>query len=316
MAWLQLTLDTSPQQAPQVETLLEEAGALAVSLADAADEPLYEPPLGATPLWSATRITGLFEEQADLEAAVARIAAELGEPLAWRTEVLQDRDWERVWLEDFHPMAFGRRLWVCPTGQPSPDPEAVNLWLDPGLAFGTGTHPTTALCLEWLDSELTPGTTLVDYGCGSGILALAALRLGASQAWAVDNDPQALWATLDNARKNDLIAHHWPAGPGIAELVEAGEGWEGLPLLVSVPQCVPLITTDLLLANILARPLVELAPRLVALVRPGGRVVLSGILESQGEMVAAAYRPWLALEPEPGQRDGWLRLVGVRRSVP
>jgi ribosomal protein L11 methyltransferase len=200
---------------------------------------------------------------------------------------LEDQVWERVWLEHFHPMQFGRRLWICPAGQRPAAQNAVIVELDPGLAFGTGTHPTTALCLEWLEGSDLAGNNLIDYGCGSGILAIAALRLGAANAIAVDHDPQALEATRDNAIKN-----------GVHER-----------LTVHLPADAPRQPSDLLVANILAGPLIELAPRLCGLLKPGGRFALSGILADQGAAVAAAYAPFATLGPRH-QRDDWILLHG------
>jgi len=207
MPFLQVVLDLDQRHPDAAEEACFRRGALSVTLADAADHPVLEPPPGTTPLWPTIRLTALFAAGTDGDELVAGLATELS--LArerMHHETLEDRDWEREWLKDFRPMRFGRRLWICPGGQSSPDPDAVVLQLDPGLAFGTGTHPTTALCLEWLDSLVLDGLRLLDFGCGSGILALAALRLGAASATAVDIDPQALLATRDNAARNDLAA--------------------------------------------------------------------------------------------------------------
>lgn len=295
MPWIQLRIEVDEKQADAISELLSEAGAAAVSLEDAADQPLYEPPPGATPLWRATRVVGLFEAGADTEAVLCEARALLGPNAPLRAEAvpLVERDWVRAWMDDFHPMQFGRRLWICPSEFPPPtDPDAVCLLLDPGLAFGTGTHPTTALCLEWLDHHSPSGLDLIDYGCGSGILAIAALRLGARHAACVDNDPQALQATRDNAVRNDVAA----------------------ALATYLPQSLPPIQTDLLLANILANPLIELAPRFAELVRPGGAVVLSGILAEQADAVAAAYEPAFELGPR-ATCEGWVRLEGRRKSA-
>lgn len=299
MPWLQLAIDIHPNEAPYIEALLEETGALSVSLTDAADEPIYEPPLETSPLWSRTRIIGLFETSTDLLTVVAYIASELGREPAWQIQSVADQDWVRAWLDDFHPLSCGSRLWICPHGYPSPHPDALVLWLDPGLAFGTGTHPTTALCLEWLDASLQPGTMVVDYGCGSGILGLAALRLGAVRCWAIDHDPQALRATIANAAKNDILTN----SPSV----------EGLnaPLWVGLPTHLPSIKADLLLANILARPLMDLAPHFVTLLQPTGFLVLSGILAHQELEVVQAYQSWFKFQPTI-TRDGWICLVGQK----
>jgi ribosomal protein L11 methyltransferase len=263
-----------------------------VSFEDAADQPLFEPDPGTTPLWSATRITALFEATADLSALKQRLASTFGATLVERLheDTLQDQDWERVWLDQFHPMQFGRRLWVCPAGQrPDCDKDAVLIDLDPGLAFGTGTHATTALCLQWLDGHPPDNQRVLDYGCGSGILAIAALKLGAAAVWGVDIDEQALWASRENAARNG---------------VDAG-------LMTGLPEALPDQRFDLLLANILANPLIELAPRLAGLVRAGGDLVLSGILAEQAETVRAAYECWFSLS-DAVERGGWVRLHGVR----
>ncbi len=271
-----------------------ECGALAVTLADAADDPVLEPAPGETPLWPRVRLTALLPQGRDAEAVAAAIASALdlaeGESLI---ECLEDRPWEREWLKDFRPMRFGRRLWICPGGQQAPDPAAVVLALDPGLAFGTGTHPTTAMCLEWLDGAGLAGASVLDYGCGSGILALAALALGAKRAVAVDIDPQALSATRENAARNDL-------GRRLDVMPAAALGADEAGF-------------DVVLANILSGPLVELAPRLARLSRADGRIVLAGLLDEQAAGVAQAYRPWFDVGTH-ASRDGWTLLVGRRRG--
>ncbi len=291
--WRQLSVVASDSIADEVSDAFVDCGAVAVSFEDAADQPLYEPKPGEVRIWRRTRVIGLFPSEADLSAVTVDVQARFGRSLgSWLRDELEDRPWERVWLEHFQPMRYGRRLWVCPTGfDLDRDGGNVILTLDPGLAFGTGTHPTTTLCLEWLDSEPSlHGARVIDYGCGSGILAVAALLLGAAQAEAVDIDPQALTATLENARKNGL----------------AGQIRCGAPeILDSDPK-------DVLLANILANPLIELAPRLASLVKGGGRIVLSGILSEQGPEVAAAYEPWFHSLVRKDM-DGWVRWEGTRR---
>ncbi len=294
MPFLQVTLEVGDADQAAAEEACFAAGALSVTLADGADEPVLEPAPGTTPLWRQVRLSALFPAGADAGVLTAVLASALGLPAARIThEVLADRAWEREWLKDFRPMRFGRRLWICPGGQQAPDPGAAVLELDPGLAFGTGTHPTTALCLEWLDATPPAGGTVLDYGCGSGVLALAALRLGAAAACAVDIDPQALLATRENALRNDLqsrlqVVH--------AEALGTGE-W------------------DVVLANILAGPLVELAPALARRVRAEGTIVLAGMLEEQGEGVAQAYRPWFHMRMF-AKRDGWTVLEGRRTTSP
>jgi ribosomal protein L11 methyltransferase len=290
MPWLQLTFYTTKDDAEALADLLSETGAAAVTMQDAADQPLYEPPPGATPLWQLTNVVGLFDESFNSNALIAEIKSQWpGELPEYRSEQLEDQDWERAWMDDFKPMQFGERLWIVPSWHEAPVRDAVNILLDPGLAFGTGTHPTTRLCLEWLDSHEVSGKYVIDYGCGSGILAIAAALLGAAEVIGVDNDPQALVATLDNARRN------------------------GVTIQPYLPKEVPETQADILIANILAGPLIELAPRLAALVKPDGQLALSGILPMQAEAVAEAYREWFDMTPAV-EHDGWIRLEGKKRA--
>jgi ribosomal protein L11 methyltransferase len=292
MAWLQVTFTTTKDRSALIEAALEGAGALAVTLGDAGDTPQLEPMPGTAPLWPDVRVTGLFPDDAQTRIRAEELAATLAEVLAEpaRLERIEDMAWERAWMDGFSPMRFGRRLWVCPRGQPPGDENALVVTLDPGLAFGTGHHPTTALCLRWLDAAGVVGKQVIDYGCGSGILAIAALRLGAARALAVDHDPQALEATRANAAEN-----------GVRER-----------LLVCAPEAMPESTADVLLANILAGPLVALAPGLSALVRPAGRIVLSGLLRDQADTVMAAYAPAFTLDAPVFEED-WALLSGQRR---
>jgi len=269
-------------------------GAVSVTMTDAGDTPILEPLPGATPLWPATAIAALYAADTPEDALADALRALLAAPgLALRFEQIADKAWEREWLKDFRPMRFGDRLWICPGGmQPPADaaPAPVIVWLDPGLAFGTGTHATTALCLAWLDGAALAGTRVLDVGCGSGILAVAALRLGAAAAHALDIDPQALTATADNARRN-----------GVEER-----------LSIAAAQAPWGADYDVVLANILAEPLIGLAATIAAATRPGGQIVLSGLLVAQADAVTAAYRPWFDMEV-PRERDGWIGLVGRRR---
>jgi ribosomal protein L11 methyltransferase len=291
MTWLQLSIEASKPEAEQVAASLEAAGALSVTLADAADEPQLEPGPGETPLWSQIRVSALFDADPESEVLVGRLSRELGDELGADplVERIADQVWERVWLDTFTPTRFGRRLWVCPHGQTPDDPEAILVALDPGLAFGTGHHPTTALCLEWLDGTALAGKSVLDYGCGSGILAIAALRLGAAQAIAVDHDPQALEATRDNAQANKVAGR----------------------LAICRPDDLPDVTVDCVIANILAGPLIALAPRLVDALRPGGALALSGVLTDQVEAVSLAYSTRIALAP-PQAREDWALISGLR----
>jgi ribosomal protein L11 methyltransferase len=291
MPFLQLTLDIATADPAPFEDALFELGALSVTLEDAADDPVLEPAPGETPLWPTRVVKALFEASTDRDALAQSLAEVLPVAPSPRFEAIADKAWEREWLKDFKPMRFGRRLWVCPGGQPAGDPAAVRIELDPGLAFGTGTHATTALCLEWLDGRELAGREVVDYGCGSGILAIAALKLGAARARAVDIDPQALIATRDNARRNGV-----ETGLRLSDDPELGPG-----------------SCDVLVANILAGPLVELAPRFAAALRGGGELALSGVLVEQAQAVTAAYRPWFDIALS-ATREGWALIGGRRRA--
>lgn len=310
MPWIQITFHVDSAQAVQLSELLSEAGSVAVTLQDAVsdgvEEPLYEPPLGETPLWQTTRVLGLFEADINAAAIVAELSAALGGNFiaGVRVEHLADKDWERECLDNFRPMHFGARLWICPSWHTPPDADAVTLLLDPGLAFGTGTHATTALCLEWLAAAQLQNLDVIDYGCGSGILAIAAARLGARSVWAVDNDPQALQATRVNAVKNDVAVIE---GEFDAPVSAPG-------IIISLPDTGRAFPADLLLANILALPLIEFAPYFATLVRPGGCIILSGILHTQAHDVSAAYETYFAMA-RPVERDGWVRLEGRRKSA-
>ncbi len=292
MPWLQLILESDAQHAEHYADILSELEASAVTMQDAADQPLYEPPPGATPVWERTHVVALYPAEADIDAVVATLGERLApEPLPdYRVTPLEDKDWTRAWMDAFEPMRFGERLWIVPSWHQAPDPQGVNILLDPGLAFGTGTHPTTRLCLGWLDAHPPTGQTVIDYGCGSGILAIAAALLGAATVHGVDNDPQALLASRDNAERN-----------AVSEQLE-----------VYLPDAFPPIEAELLLANILAGPLVSLAPKLAGHVSAGGHIVLSGILPEQAQEVREAYLPWFVMA-EPVEDDGWIRLEGVKR---
>ena len=292
MPWLQVRLAITPEQAATYEDALLDVGAVSVTFMDAEDQPIFEPDLGTTPLWSHTHLLALFEADTDPAALLAHLALLTGGPLpTHQVEQIADQDWERSWMDNFQPLRFGQRLWIVPSWHQPPEPQAVNLHLDPGLAFGTGTHPTTALCLEWLDGQSLHDCNVLDFGCGSGILAIAALLLGAKQACGTDIDPQALEASRDNATRNGIDAARFP---------------------LYLPSEMPADTFDLVLANILAGPLVQLAPTISQHVRQGGYLVLSGILAEQAEEVRAAYQADFILDPT-AEKDGWVRISGVRR---
>jgi ribosomal protein L11 methyltransferase len=288
--WRQLAATVAESLAEDVSDWFMARGALSVSMDDAGDQPLFEPPPGETPLWNLTRVTGLFEQETVTEGLELQARGFFGAQIVgWTESTLDDQVWERAWMEHFQPMQFGKRLWICPSGFEPPDPSAVNILLDPGLAFGTGTHPTTALCLRWLDSLNWSGETLLDFGCGSGILAVAALRLGASEAIGIDIDPQALTATRENALKNGVEKR--------LKCLEASAKESKI--------------CDVVVANILAGPLVELSSRILGHLKPGGRLALSGILEDQAAAVRAAYESIVIFEPDE-VLDGWVILKGTR----
>ncbi len=292
MPFHQLLIELGHADPGPAEQACLATGAIALGFADAGDHPLLEPAPGAMPLWPQVRLLALYPDATDPRMVAATLTAVLGLGTeAIRIERLEDRAWEREWLKDFRPMRFGRRLWVCPGGQRGGSADAIELELDPGLAFGTGTHATTALCLEWLDAAAPEGRAVLDYGCGSGILALAALKLGAATATAFDIDPQALIATRQNARRNAL---------------------EGRLAIAATPAGIggPF---DLVLANILAGPLMALAPELAARTAPGGALALAGLLDAQSREVAQAYAPWFDIGTA-ARRDGWTLLTGLRRG--
>lgn len=289
--WLQVQVEIAREHCEAVEQLLLEAGALALTLLDAEDHPVLEPAPGETPLWPRVELLALFENDTPplriLEALCAGGQAEAAARLGFRQ--IADADWTRAWMDRYGPMRFGRRLWVLPSHHPPPADAAVWMQLDPGLAFGSGTHPTTALCLDWLDGLALAGARVLDWGCGSGILAIAALKLGAASACGVDIDPQALQASQANAGANavaERLSLYGPDDPGIGH------------------------DFDLLVANILAEPLCRLAASLRARLRPGGRFALSGILDGQQHGVEQAWREVGARELVFAEREGWIRISG------
>jgi len=295
--WIVLHLRCERGNHEALEEALLERGAAAVTLADAADHPLFEPGLGEMPLWQTIRLSGLFDASVDAEGIMAQLKAKHSE-LTFTDptiDILEDKDWVRSWMDDYQPIAMGHKLWICPSWKAPPDPTAVNLILDPGMAFGTGTHPTTAMCLQWLDSQSTDrgiGHHVIDFGCGSGILAIAALLLGATEAWGVDIDPQALITARDNASRNHVSEQRLH--------------------LLQPEHADTMAPADTVLANILAKPLLELAPTLTCLLKPGGKLVLSGILETQTEMIIRAY-PEIHFD-KPRTVEEWALLSGTRRT--
>lgn len=297
MPWIQLTFHTDKHHSEQAEQALLDLGALSVTLKDAEDQPVLEPLPGETPLWDQIILTGLFDANIDsqtvgeqLQQTLRQLQPDADKDSLIKIEALEDKDWIRAWMDDYKPMQFGERLWVCPRHLPPPQPDAVNLMLDPGLAFGTGTHPTTALCLQWLDQHPPQDKTILDFGCGSGVLAIAALLLGAEHADATDIDPQALTATRSNAEANNVANR---INDYAVEDLPAGQ-------------------YDVVLANILAGPLQELAPQLADRCKAGASIVLSGILETQAESIIQAYSPWFELDPI-ALKDEWIRVSGQKK---
>ncbi|GKW38220.1 MULTISPECIES: 50S ribosomal protein L11 methyltransferase [Pectobacterium] len=294
MPWIQLKINTSGKVAEQLGDVMMESGAVSVTFQDTHDTPVFEPLPGETRLWGDTDAIALYDAETDMNAVIAMLEQEplLGVGFKHKIEQLEDKDWEREWMDNFHPMQFGKRLWICPSWRDIPDPTAVNVMLDPGLAFGTGTHPTTALCLQWLDGLDLEGKTIIDFGCGSGILAIAALKLGAARAIGIDIDPQAIQASRDNAQRN-----------GVSERLE-----------LYLPKDQPAdLSADVVVANILAGPLRELAPLISDLPKAGGHLGLSGVLATQADGVAEAYADKFTLDPV-AEREEWCRITGQRRA--
>ncbi|WP_201315989.1 50S ribosomal protein L11 methyltransferase [Dyella sp. EPa41] len=299
MPWLELILTVRSEQQPRVEEALDDLGALSITLQDAdAETPdeqaIFEPGVGELPLWPTITLNALFDADTDRRG----LSEALGDLLPWlepdhmQFRDVADEDWERAWMDQFKPMVFGRRLWIYPWNiQPPADEDIVVVRLDPGLAFGSGTHPTTALCLAWLDSLDLQGKRIVDFGCGSGILAIAALKLGAASAVGVDNDPQALTASADNAERNDVADR----------------------LALFLPEDLETEPADVFIANILAGPLGELAPTFAAAAKPGAPFAISGILHGQEEELLQRYAEWFDDLRVDTQED-WVRISGRRRG--
>ncbi|AXV33257.1 ribosomal protein L11 methyltransferase [Aeromonas hydrophila] len=292
MPWIQIRINATAKTADKVSNMLLGRGAQAVTFMDAKDVPVYEPMPGETPLWGETEVMGLFDAETDPAPTIAFFQQIFGEDVGYKVEQLEDKDWVREWMDHFHPMQFGERLWICPSWRDVPDPDAVNVMLDPGLAFGTGTHPTTALCLQWLDGLDLAGKTVVDFGCGSGILGIAALKLGAARVIGIDIDPQAIQASRDNAERN-----------GVADQIE-------LYLPADQPQDVE---ADVVVANILAGPLRELAPLIAGHGKAGSLMALSGVLESQAPELETIYGQWFEMDPT-AVKEEWCRLSGRKLS--
>jgi len=287
-SWQQVHITIPKDQLQEIEDFLLSIGALSVTYKDAGDNPVLEPLPGETPLWPELIVTGLFDQKKNM-GTVMNILARHYPELKTQKEELEDQDWERSWMNDYQPMSFGKRLWVVPSTMDAPDKNAINLRLDPGLAFGTGTHPTTALCLQWLDQHDVNNKTLLDYGCGSGILAIAGLLLGASMAEGVDIDPQAITASNDNAINNNVDDK----------------------LQVFLAEDYQAKQYDIVMANILSGPLAELAPNLNRYTKTGGSIILSGILAEQAESIRSVYQQWFDMN-EAVIHDGWAMLSGTK----
>ena len=288
MPWIQLRINTTNEFAEEISEQLEQSGAVSVTFQDTYDNPIFEPLPGETKLWGNTDVVGLYDAQTNTDELKAILNLE---QYSYKIEQLEDKDWEREWMDNFHPMQFGQRLWICPSWRDVPDPNAVNVMLDPGLAFGTGTHPTTALCLTWLESLDLKNKLVIDYGCGSGILAIAALKLGAKRVIGIDIDPQAIQASNDNAQRN-----------GVNDKLE-------LYLAKDIPDN---LQADVVVANILAGPLKELEPQINKLVKSHGELGLSGILATQSSSVCSAYQTHFDLDPVVEQ-DEWCRITGKKK---
>lgn len=293
MPWLQLRLQANEETAEKYSDWLMASGAQAVTFIDAKDTPIYEPlPGDEVVYWANTVVMGLYETNQDTDKVIQYLQSihPEGKEMKYKLEQLEDKDWEREWMDNFHPMKFGERLWICPSWREVPEPEAVNVMLDPGLAFGTGTHPTTALCLTWLDGLDLTDKVVVDFGCGSGILSLAALKLGAKKVIGIDIDPQALQASKDNAQRN-----------GVADRLE-----------LFLPKDQPELKADVVVANILAGPLRELAPGITSFLGNSALLALSGVLEDQAQELQTLYSNWCQMDDYVVQEE-WVRLSGKKR---
>ncbi|VAW84787.1 Ribosomal protein L11 methyltransferase [hydrothermal vent metagenome] len=293
MPWTEIRFTTNRQHADELSDFLHESGAVAVTFQEGGNQQIFEPAPGETPLWDETHILGLFEQDQNIDAVISNLKTRFTESKfpTYELAQIQDQDWERAWLTDFKPMKFGEKLWIIPSEFSPEDDEAVNIYLDPGLAFGTGTHATTSLCLSWLDANRPEGKKTIDYGCGSGILAIAAVKLGASDVSAVDIDPQAIDATQVNAEKNRVENS----------------------IKCYLAETFKTQSADLLLANILASTLVDLAENFHAQLRPGGQIVVSGILNEQTQDVLTEYKKWFEMN-KPETLDGWVLLSGWKPS--
>ena len=298
MTWQQLRVQVQSEHLESIEQFLTDSGALSVTYLDAEDQAVFQKEPGSTPLWDSVFLLSLFDADCSLDNVMLWLQQHpaINNKSILEIEVLEDQEWERSWMQDFQAMQFGKRLWICPSWQTPPDINAINIMLDPGLAFGSGSHATTSLCLQWLEQNVLENSTVIDYGSGSGVLAIAAALLGAAKVVAVDNDPQAITATMENAQRNsieeNLICAYLP---------------EDLPDSMFTEKA------DILLANILAEPLLQLAKAMAELVKPDGKIVLSGLLEDQAQEILTCYQQWFSMQ-DPVIEDGWVRLTGTRLS--
>lgn len=287
----QITLELDATAVAAAEALLELAGAESIALADAGDDPVLEPAPETAPLWPHVTLRAVFPADAELDGVAALLQSACSARNV-RVAELRDADWQNAIRQVFKARPFGDRIWLAPSDDTYVPAGRTGVRLHMGLAFGTGEHPTTALCLDWIDANVGAGATIVDYGCGSGVLAIAALALGASYAWATDNDPQAIEATRANAELNGVTDR----------------------LIIAAPEALPPVAVDVVAANILAGPLILLAPKLAAHVRPGGALVLSGVLTTQADAVTRAYEPYCT-DFTRAVEQGWVRLAAVRRGA-
>ena len=292
--WQQLKIQLKSEDASELEQTLFKSGAISISYLDAEDQPVFQKEPNSTPLWDNAFLLCLFDGNVELNSLLADLKGNTrilnNENLA--VEVIEDKDWERSWMEDFKPMQFGEKLWILPSWETPPDPTAANLMLDPGLAFGSGTHTTTSLCLRWLEKSAIDTKEVIDYGCGSGVLAIAAALLGAKKVHAVDNDPQAIAATLDNSYRNNIA--------------------EGI-ITAYLPEALPELSPDILIANILAEPLIDLSLKFAGLVKPGGQIALSGILEEQATSLLSCYKRCFDLDSPIIEKE-WVLITGTRKA--